>query len=147
MDIFDKIGQKASEAYKITADKTGKIAKETKLKLRMGEIKAKTSEIYEEIGKKIYEKHIRKENISIKKDLEEEITKLDVLSDEMDDLLKQCLELRNKKQCPSCYTEIEKDMNYCPNCGIKQEKEEVKEVEVIEKQTDDENKEENKLDD
>ena len=145
-NFFDMIGQKASEAYKITADKTGKIAKETKLKLRMGEIKTKTSEIYEEIGKKIYEKHVRKENISIKKDLEEEITKLDVLSDEMDGLLKQCLELKNKKQCPNCYTEIEKDMNYCPNCGTKQEKEEAKEVEIIEK-TKDENKEDSKLDD
>lgn len=146
MDIFDKIGQKASEAYKITADKTGKIAKETKLKLRMGEIKTKTSEIYEEIGKKVYEKHVREEEISIKDELEEECTKLDVLSDEMDSLLKQCLELKNKKQCPNCYTEIEKNMNYCPNCGTKQEKEEAKEVEIIE-DTEDENKEDSKLDD
>ena len=29
MEFFDKIGKKASEAYKVTADKTGKIAKET----------------------------------------------------------------------------------------------------------------------
>ena len=33
MEFFDKLGKKASEAYRITADKTGKIAKETKLKL------------------------------------------------------------------------------------------------------------------
>ena len=33
MDFFDKITKKASEAYKITADKTGKIAKATKIKL------------------------------------------------------------------------------------------------------------------
>ena len=141
-NFFDMIGQKASEAYKITADKTGKIAKETKLKLRMGEIKTKTSEIYEEIGKKVYEKHVREEEISIKDELEEECTKLDVLSDEMDSLLKQCLELKNKKQCPNCYTEIEKDMNYCHNCGAKQEKEEAKEVEIVEEQTSN-NEEEN----
>ena len=49
MEIFDKISKKASEAYKITADKTGKIARETKLKLRMGEIKTKTNEVYQEI--------------------------------------------------------------------------------------------------
>ena len=30
MEFFDKLGKKATEAYKITADKTGKIAKETK---------------------------------------------------------------------------------------------------------------------
>ena len=145
MEIFDKIGKKASEAYKLTADKTGKIAKETKLKLRMGEIKAKTNEIYQEIGKKVYEKHVREEDISIKNELEEECTKLDVLSDEMDSLLKQCLELRDRKQCPSCYKEIEKNVNYCPNCGAKQEEkketenEEAKEVEILETIQEEEN--------
>lgn len=134
MEFFDMIGKKASEAYKITADKTGKLAKETKLKIRMGEIKAQTNEIYQEIGKKVYEKHVREEDISIKEELEEECTKLDVLSDEMDSLLNQCLELRDKKQCPSCFAKIDKDMNYCPNCGLKQEKEEVSEEEL----TDDE---------
>ena len=33
MEFFDKLGKKASEAYKMTADKTGKIAKETKIKI------------------------------------------------------------------------------------------------------------------
>ncbi|MEE0865842.1 MAG: hypothetical protein U0L98_03475 [Clostridia bacterium] len=132
MEIFDMIGKKASEAYKITADKTGKLAKETKIKLRMGEIKSKTNEIYQEIGKKVYEKHVREEDISIKEDLEEECTKLDVLSDEMESLLNQCLELRDKKQCPSCFAKIDKDMNYCSNCGLKQEKEEVSEENIVE---------------
>ena len=39
MEFFDKIGKKASEAYKVTADKTGKIAKETKMKLKINELK------------------------------------------------------------------------------------------------------------
>ena len=60
MEFFDKIGKKASEAYKITADKTGKIAKETKLKLKMGDLKGQINDLYEEIGKKVYEKHVRK---------------------------------------------------------------------------------------
>ena len=72
MEFFDKLGKKASEAYKMTADKTGKIAKETKLKLKMNELKSEVSDIYEEIGRKVYEKHVREEDISIKKDLESE---------------------------------------------------------------------------
>ena len=55
MDFFDKLGQKASEAYKVTADKTGKLAKETKLKFKMSDLKNQISDIYEEIGKIIYE--------------------------------------------------------------------------------------------
>ena len=34
MEFFDKLGKKASEAYKMTADKTGKIAK-LKLNLKL----------------------------------------------------------------------------------------------------------------
>ncbi len=55
MEILNQIGKKASEAYKITADKTGKIAKETKLKLKMSDLKSKVNGLYEEIGKRVYE--------------------------------------------------------------------------------------------
>ena len=132
MEFFDKLGKKASEAYKITADKTGKIAKETKMKFKIGELRSQINDIYEEIGKKVYEKHVKKEEISMENDLEEECTKIDVLSDEIESLLKQCLELKDKKQCPKCFKEIEKDAKFCPSCGAKQEEVEVKEVEILE---------------
>ena len=45
MEFFDKLSQKASEAYKITADKTGKIAKETKLKLKISELKSQITSL------------------------------------------------------------------------------------------------------
>ena len=108
MEFFDKLGKKASEAYKITADKTGKIAKETKIKFKINDLKSQINDTYEEIGKNVYEKHVKKENISVS-DFEEECTKIDVLSDEIEGLLKECLDLKDKKQCPKCYKEIEKD--------------------------------------
>lgn len=144
MDFFDKLGKKASEAYKVTADKTGKIAKETKLKFKIGELKTQINDIYEEIGKKVYEKHVREEEISIKKDLEEQCTRIDVLSDEIESLLKQCLELKDKTQCKKCYKEIEKDDKFCPNCGAKQTDEPAKEVEILETLENAEVKEEKK---
>ena len=126
MEFFDKLSKKASEAYKITADKTGKIAKETKLKLKISELKSEINTIYTEIGKKAYEKHTIKnggekctENIC--EQIKEKCLKIDVLSDEIDNLLKQCLELNDKKQCENCYAEIEKDVKFCPHCGAKQE--------------------------
>ncbi len=133
MEFFDKLGKKASEAYKVTADKTGKLAKETKLKFRIGELRNQINDMYEEIGKKVYEKHVREEEICIKKDLEEQCTKIDVLSDEIDSLLKECLDLKDKKQCQQCYKEIDKDVKFCPNCGAKQTDEPAKEVEVLQK--------------
>lgn len=132
MEFFDKLGKKATEAYKLTADKTGKIAKEAKLKLKIGELKSQINDIYKEIGKKVYEKHIREEDIDIQKELEEQCTKIDVLSDEIEGMLQECLTLRDKKQCTNCNYEIEKESKFCPKCGAKQAQEPAKEVEVLE---------------
>ncbi len=129
MDFFDKLGKKASEAYKITADKTGKIAKETKMRLKISELKSQINDLYEEIGKKVYENHVEKEELK-KEELEEVCVQIDVLSDEIESLLKQCLELKDKKQCQKCFKEIDKNVKFCPNCGEKQE--EAKEVEILE---------------
>lgn len=138
MDFFDKLGKKASETYKVTAEKTGKLAKEAKLKMKMNENKSDIEEIYKEIGKKVYEKHIRIENIDIEKELEEECTKIDILSAEIETYLKQCLELKDLKQCQKCSSQIEKDAKFCPECGEKQNDEEpavevkpIEEIEVI----------------
>lgn len=133
MEFFDKIGKKASEAYKVTADKTGKMAKEAKLKMKTAELKSQVNDIYKEIGKKVYEKHIREENIDIKTELEEECTKIDVLSAEIESNLKECLDLRDKKKCQKCFKEIDKNMNFCPECGTKQEKDPAREVEILDR--------------
>lgn len=138
MGFFNDIGKKTTEA-------TSKITKETKLKLKMNENKGKISDLYEEIGKKVYEKHVREENINVKEELQEECKKIDVLSKEIEEARKEILKLNKKRQCPNCYTEIEKDAMFCPKCGAKQEteaeviqevpetaKEEAKEVEVEE---------------
>ena len=143
MEFFDKLGKKASEAYKITADKTGKIAKEAKLRMKMAELKSEISDIYEDIGKIVYEKHIREEEYDISKELEEHCTKIDMLSDEIESHLRECLQLKDRKQCPNCYIEIEKSMKFCPECGSKQEveNEAAKEVEIVdEKNVNEDNK-------
>ena len=138
MDFSDKLGKKATKACKVTADKTGKLAKETKLKFKMSELKSKIEDIYEEIGKKVYEKHVQKEEISTN-DLLEECKQIDAISDEIERIRQECLDLKDKKICQKCFKEIDKNMKFCPECGAKQEEEDAKEVEVLEK-TEDENK-------
>ena len=80
MDFFDKLGKKASEAYKVTADKTGKLAKEAKLRMKMNELKSQINDIYKTIGEEIYQKHTREEEYNINEKLEESCTQIDVLS-------------------------------------------------------------------
>ena len=139
MGFFDNIGKKASAAYDATAEKTSKIAKEAKLRMKMNENKSEINNIYKEIGKKVYEKHVANENIDIKTELEEECTKIDVLSAEIETCLKSILELKEKKQCEQCHTEIDLDATFCPKCGAKQPEIEVKEAEVVGVENDDNN--------
>lgn len=135
MDFFNKLGKKASETYKVTTEKTGKLAQEVKLKLKMNENKSQISELYKEIGAKVYEQHIREEKIDIKEELEQQCIKIDVLANEIDEILNQIRELKDKKQCANCYTEINIEDKFCPECGAEQvnTKSQAKEVEVLEK--------------
>ena len=133
MDVFNKIGKKATKAYRITAKKTGQIAKETKIKLKINELKSEIDDLYNEIGKKIYEKYTTNKHIdNLEEYLEEELIKIDVLSAQIDTNLKESLELKDKKQCENCFANIDINANFCPNCGQKQEKEPAKELEVLE---------------
>ena len=141
MEFFDKLTKKASETYRGAAEKTGKIAKEAKLKIKINENKSKINDIYEEIGKKVYQKHTSNEEVCIKKDLEEECAKIDILSSEIDSYHKEILELSNVKACTNCGEHMAKEAKFCPKCGIEQpeiKEEPAKEVEVI-----DDNQEEN----
>ena len=122
MEFFNKISEKASTAYKVTAAKTGKLAKEAKLKLKMSNLKSQINDIYLDIGAKIYEKHLLKEDINIKNDLEEECTKIDILTNQIEEILNECLELNNKKQCLKCFAKIDKDCKFCPECGTKHDR-------------------------
>ena len=60
MDFFNKISNMASDTYKKTSEKTSKLAKETKLKMKINENKSKIDDIYNDIGKIVYQKHIIK---------------------------------------------------------------------------------------
>ena len=141
MDFFDKLGQKARDAYKVTADKTGKLAKEAKLKMKMNELKSQINDIYIEIGKEVYEHHIREKEYDVKNDLEKHCIKIDVISDEIESMQKECLELKDKRQCKNCYAKIEINVKFCPNCGVRQDEEEpAKEVEVVQNKNNDNNK-------
>ena len=131
MGFFDNLSKKASAAYDATAEKTGKLAKEAKLRMKINENKSDINDLYKEIGRKVYEKHVREENIDIKSELEEECTKIDVLSAEIETCLKSILELKDKKQCEKCHAEIDAKNAFCPKCGAKQPGVEVLNAEVV----------------
>lgn len=120
MDFFEKIGKKASETYKTAAEKTNKIASDTKLKLKISENKSKIDDVYAEIGKKVYQKFVLDGNLDIKDDIKEELDKIKALTDEIEEYEAQRLDISNMRQCPQCKNSIEKTAKFCPICGAEQ---------------------------
>lgn len=100
--------------------KINKILTKSKLKAKMSMQKERIIDIYEEIGKKVYENHIREEKINIEEELKKDCSKIDEISKQIEEERKAILELNNKKQCPNCFSELKACFNYCSNCGYKQ---------------------------
>ncbi len=138
MDFFNKISNMASDTYKKTSEKTSKLAKETKLKMKINENKSKIDDIYNDIGKIVYQKHIREEDISIEEDLSSYCKQIDELSKEIIEYQNSILILKQKKICNNCYMEIQKDARYCPNCGAEQPKLDEKETDQKEDEKEEE---------
>lgn len=130
---LDKIGKTATNTCRITVCKTNKMAQRTRLKMHINECKEQIEEIYNEIGKKIYEKHVREEDIDIKQDLEEECEKIDKLAKDIDNSIEHILLLKDMKKCPQCFSEIMIQYNFCPNCGKKQYNIKPREEKIVEK--------------
>lgn len=120
MDFFNKLGNIASETYKKTSKKTGELAKEAKIRMKMNEDKAKIKDLYEEIGKIVYQKHMYKEEVSIEEDVNSYCSQIDELSEEVEKALEKLLALKGKRMCENCHTEIEIKVKFCPSCGTEQ---------------------------
>ena len=121
MGFFEDLSKKASETYKNTAEKTNKLTREMKLKSLINDDKNKIEKIYAEIGKKVYEKHIREENIDIKAELYNECSKIDAYAKEIEDMNTEMRALKDLRLCSKCGAEISLNAKFCPSCGSKQE--------------------------
>ena len=116
MSFFNDLGKKTTET-------TAKIATEAKLKIEIAENKERIKEFYEELGRKVYENHIREENIDIKDIISVDCFKIDELSKQIENARKEILVLNNKKMCKKCFAEIEINDMFCSKCGEKQKEE------------------------
>lgn len=128
MEIFDKIGEVASQTYKYTTEKADKIARETKLKMKMNENKSKIETLYNEIGEAVYRRHISQSKENFDEQIKTACEEIDRISKEIEQQNNELLNLKDRKQCPNCHEKIEKEAKYCSNCGMEQ-KQEINETE------------------
>lgn len=141
MEFIDKLKEVGCETYKYTAEKTSRIAKETKLKIKMSQKKSDIEDIYVDIGKAIYQEHIREEKTNIKEQVEEFCMKIDELSKEIEDIRTEILNLKDKKKCSVCAKEMDIEDKFCPSCGKEQPTVKVENAEIITEKDEEENEE------
>lgn len=135
MNFLDKLTKTATNTYKFTQEKTSKITKIAKLKSLMNEDKQKIDDLYNEIGKEVYENHVREEKIDIVSKIEEICKEIDVYADEIELTRMELLKLKDLKQCKKCSYEMELDFKFCPSCGEPQDNENRKIEEQLEENT------------
>ena len=116
MSFFNDLGKKTTEA-------TAKIATEAKLKIEIAENKEKIKELYQELGRKVYENHVREEDIDIHEFICDDCLRIDALTNQIEQARKEILVLNNKKMCEKCFAEIETNAMFCSQCGQRQTEE------------------------
>lgn len=142
MDFFEKLGKKATETFNSAAEKTNKIASEAKLRIKINDCKSKIKDIYQDIGKIVYQKFVLEGKLEVKEDIQEQLSKIKEYTDQIEEYEKQILELTNLKQCENCKNKIDKNAKFCPECGTKQPEEPVHEAEVLESEEENQDEEE-----
>ena len=119
MKFFNKLGNIANKTYKSASQKTGELAKEAKIKMKMNENKGKIKDLYADIGKIIYQNHINSEDVK-QEEIDAYCHQIDNLSKKIEEYQEEILALKNKRICENCYEEIELTSKYCPQCGFEQ---------------------------
>ncbi|MBC2582116.1 zinc ribbon domain-containing protein [Clostridium sp. DJ247] len=88
------------------------------LSLSIASCEKEISELYEQIGKQIYDMY--KDGKDNNKEIVKLCDKIKEVQEEITELRTDMLKLKNKKNCKHCSYLIDKKARYCEKCGRKQ---------------------------
>ena len=117
-EISKIVGKTASDTYNTVADKSGKLIEDTKLKIAVADKEADIEEIYEAMGKTVYDSYKKGEDVG--KVFTKEAKKIDKIKNEIEEMNKKVLYNKGLRVCASCGEIIGIDNTFCQNCGEKQ---------------------------
>lgn len=130
MDFFEDLGKKISKTYNAASEKTGKLAKEAKLKVNISDSLEQIEKLYTQIGQKFYAKYMDHREDEIAMEFIQEFKDIDKYKEAIAKAEKEILELKDLKQCSNCKARFEEKYEYCPKCGTKYQ-ETVYETEIV----------------
>ena len=119
MDFTEKISSNFLKLKKTVIKGTNKVVEASKLTLNLSEKKSTLKEIYEEIGRKVY--NLGNEEIVEQLVVSSEISEITRLKEEIENLEEQLAKIKNKQKCPNCGSNIGSSDAYCKVCGSKTE--------------------------
>jgi len=124
-ELSKKVGVGTEKAYKAVADKSGKIIKETQMRVKSNDKEGDIEMMYYEMGKAIYDMY--KKGDEVGDNFKKTCKKIDKLEKEIKEMETHMLYLRNLRKCNNCGETIELENKYCPKCGDKQKAVKIKE--------------------
>ncbi|MBO5200881.1 MAG: zinc ribbon domain-containing protein [Clostridia bacterium] len=113
---FDNFFVKAKEVFETAYKKTEDVVNVGKQKLDMSTLENKLGKSYETLGKLCYDVISKGEPFDpetvkpVTDDITEKLAQIE-------ELKKEILKAKNKKMCPYCNTPVEKNSQFCNNCG------------------------------
>lgn len=115
MDFVNKIGDTVNKAAKVVVKGTNNFVESTKLSVTISEYNDRLNAAYADIGKKIYLSKVT--GIELDTDFEEELSEIQQLNTQIDELKERMLDIKNKKKCTYCGAEVFSDDVFCRKCG------------------------------
>jgi Zn finger protein HypA/HybF involved in hydrogenase expression len=131
MSVFDNFTKKVTDTAKAAAKKSSELVEVTKLNMNIGAEEDKIRKIYTEIGKAVYDKYAKEEEVD--EAFRGQYEKIVSIEKAIEEMKQKILEMKNTKLCPNCSAELERDIAFCPKCGAKQDVPESQPVDEAEK--------------
>lgn len=117
MGFFDNLGEKLAATGEEVSKKAKEMSEVLSLKNQIRTQEDQLKEIYESIGKKVFEAHKDEEGSEYAADFESIKTALAGI----ETLNAQIREIKGTKTCSVCGADVEAEASFCPKCGAKVE--------------------------
>lgn len=125
MGLFEDVVVNARSAANVVGKKAGQLVDISKLRLSAADVEREISRRLEALGRVVYDE--KKTGVDSQALVEESISCIDELYEQLDVINDELALARNKVICPRCGSTNPQGFSYCGCCGAKLTKDEPKE--------------------
>lgn len=111
------VGKKTGEVVDVVAKKTEQTVETQKVKSQIRTMERNNERDYQDIGKMIFEKYKKGEEID--EQYVELCEAVKAREQEIQKLREEVAEMKGLDVCPKCKIHVEADASFCPKCGAK----------------------------